>query len=121
MNYLKLIGKNIGIMLVIILSSTLLVTLLNYFNIISGSLLSIFKIIIIFISFFTGGFLTGKKCTAKGWLEGLKLGVIFSIILFLINLIFIKNIALKFLLYYLILVVCSILGSMIGISKKTNQ
>lgn len=118
MKYLKLVSKNIGIMSLIIIVSTFIFTLLNYFNLISGSFMAILEIIIIAISLFIGGFLTGKNSQSKGWLEGLKIGIIFSIILLIINFIFVKNFELKNILYYLIITICSIFGSMIGISKK---
>ena len=120
MAYLKLISKNIGIMALIILISSFFITLLNYFDILSGSFLSILKIIIMIVSFFTGGFLTGRNSNSKGWLEGLKLGVIFSSLLFIINIFLIKNFAFKNILYFIILIVSSIVGSMIGISKKRD-
>lgn len=121
MKYLKLLGTNLLIMFLILFISTFLITLLNYFNIINGSLLSIFKIIIIVLTMLIGGFLTGVKAKEKGWLEGIKIGGLFSIFLILINIIFIKQFSLKNIIYYLILIFASILGSIIGISKKASQ
>lgn len=118
MKYLKLISKNIGIMSLIIIVFTFIFTLLNYFNLISGNVMAVLQIIITIIALFIGGFLTGKNSQSKGWLEGLKIGIIFSILLLIINLIFIKNFEIKNTLYYLIMIGCSIFGSMIGISKK---
>ena len=120
MKYLKLLGINLSIMFLILFICTFIITLLNYFNIISGNTMSILKILIIILTMLIGGFLTGKKSKEKGWLEGIKIGSIFSIILILINLLFIKNFEFKNIIYYLILIIASVLGSMVGISKKAS-
>ena len=83
-------AKNLGFSLLFIIGSLLILTLLltffNYFNLFSNGLVSTFKIIIPIISLFAGGFFIGKKSSKKGWLEGLKLSLIFTIILILFNL-----------------------------------
>lgn len=122
MNYLKVLGKCLLYMISILLISTIIITLLNYFNVFGSNLVTIFKIIIALISIFVGGFIVGKNSKEKGWLEGLKFGFIIIAILFFINWIFLKqewNI--KNLIYYLILIVSSIFGSMIGINKKNEE
>ena len=118
MKYLKLYSKNILIMTSIFLILTLLVTLLSYFDLISDKLLSIFEIIIMIVTLFTGGFLTGMNSSNKGWLEGIKIGLIFIILFIIINILFIKFFQFKNILYYLILLVTSCFGGMIGILKK---
>lgn len=122
MNYLKIIGKSLIYMISILLVSTIIITLLNYFNIIGNKFITVFKIIIAFISMFIGGFIMGKNSKQKGWLEGIKLGFIIIVILFLTNLIILKqDWSVKNLIYYLILIVSCIFGSMIGINKKIDN
>lgn len=120
MGYLKNVGKSLLYMISIILVLTFLVTVLNYFNIVGSKILSIMEILIILISMFVGGFLIGKKSKQKGWLEGIKLGLIFVAILSLFNYL---GLGQKFsvinLIYYLILIISCTLGSMIGINKKS--
>ena len=117
MNYIKKYSKILIIMFLIILVTTFFITLLNYFDILGRSLTVIFKILIILISMFTGGYIVGMKCKNKGYLEGLKLGVIFSIILFIFTLIF-GDFKITNIFYYLILIISTIFGSMIGINKN---
>ena len=106
----------------IIIVSTFLVTTLNYFNIIGPKLLTIFKILIILSSMFTGGIIIGKNSKQKGWLEGIKLGLIVTVILILFKYLGLNQ---KFLItniiYYIILIISCTLGSMIGINKKKND
>ena len=119
MEYLKKIGKILLYMFFMILVFTFLVTVLNYFNIMGTKMLSIMKILIILITMFVGGFLIGKNSKQKGWLEGIKLGMIFVIILVLFNYLGLrKQFLITNLIYYLILVISCTLGSMIGINKK---
>jgi len=119
MKYLKNIGISFLIMLGIIIISSLILTTLNYFDIFNKSTISIFKILIIVITYFIGGLLIGKKSIKKGWLEGLKFGLIVSIILILFNILGLsQEFNLKLIFYYLILISSTILGSMIGINKK---
>ena len=109
--------STLGIMLLIMIISTLVLTFFNYFDIFSKETVSVLKMSLIFITLFIGGIIIGKKSSKKGWLEGLKLGLIFCIILFIINL-FLGSFSFKTLFYFFILIVSSIFGSMIGIQKK---
>lgn len=122
MNYLKLLGKSFIYIVSILLISTLVVTILNYFNIFGSKLVTFFKIVIALISMFVGGFIMGKNSKQKGWLEGLKLGLIILLILVLMNyLILRQSFEIRNLVYYLILLSSSVFGSMIGINKKAQD
>ena len=119
MKYLKKLGISFLYIIGFILILTFITTLLSYFNILSDKVTSIVKIIIPVISLFIGGFYIGKKSLKKGFLEGLKLGGIFSLILIIFNYLALNNsFKFKYLLFYMILIISSIFGSMIGINKK---
>jgi putative membrane protein (TIGR04086 family) len=64
------------------------------------------------------GYNIGKISKDKGYLKGLTSGLILITILFLISLILHANIKLITLLYYLIIIICTTLSSMIGVNKK---
>ena len=81
MEYLKKLGFSLGITISSILVLTLLVTVLNYFNLFSEGLVNVFKIIIPIVSLFVGGFLMGKNSNENGWVEGLKFSLVFIILL----------------------------------------
>ena len=116
-NYLK----NIGYTFIFIFVSTLVITLLNYFGILNGNMLKILSIILILLSIFVGGFFTGKNANKKGYLEGIKFGLIMIVIILFMNLLLFKNeFALTNILYYLSLLFSSTIGSMIGIQRKSS-
>lgn len=115
LNYLK----DFGISFFGLLITMFLVTLLNYFNIINESFLSILQIVVPAIWLFVGGFLIGRNSSNKGYLEGIKFGLIFVILFLLISLLGIgEKFEVKAIIYYLILISSSMIGSMIGINKK---
>lgn len=121
-NYLKNLGISFLYTLVILLICTFLTTVLNYFNIMGGKTLSIFKIIILVLSLFSGGFVIGKKSNNKGWLEGLKYGLFILVISFIFNyLAFDKSFELKNILYYTIILISCIFGSIIGINIRKEK
>lgn len=117
--------KKFGIALIYIISIllifTLITTLFNYFNIMSDKTMSILKIIIPIISLFIGGIYLGMNTRLKGFCNGLKLGLIFIGIMILLNILFISSFEFKNILYYLILLITTSLGSMIGINVKKND
>ncbi len=100
----------------------ILISLLYYFNIIPTNIVNYFKLIMISIAMLIGGIYIGTKATKKGWLEGLKVGLEMIIILFLFSYLgFDQGISIKTIVYYLILLASSTLGSMIGISRKKQN
>lgn len=122
MKYLKSITKAIGIMVLMLLISTLFITLFHYFNIIGKKFVTILEIVVPILTLFIGGFLIGKTSEKKGWLEGLKLAFIFLILMILFNYLGLRNhLEIKNLIYYLILVISSMFGSMIGINKNNQK
>ena len=115
-NYLK----NVEYTLLVILITTIVITILNYFNIVKGNLLNIISIIVILLAVFVGGFLTGRKANKKGYLEGIKFGTIIIVIILLLNLFIFKNkFTLTNILYYPSLLFCSTIGSMLGIQRRS--
>ena len=99
----------------------IILSLFYYFNTISDNTLNIISLISTFICIIIGGIYIGNRTNRKAYLEGLKLGLIISILFTFFSLvIFNKGINIKSLLYYLSLLLTSTLGSMIGISKRKN-
>ena len=113
--------KSLGLFFIILFSSTLVITLFNYFNIMNNKVISIMKFIIPMISILVSSYRLGKLSDKKGYLEGLKFGGI-VIVIFMILVIILDKLEWKNMFYYLILLLTSIFGSMIGINrKKTNS
>ena len=122
MKYIKKIFFPLLIMTSIILIFPLLISTLSYFGLLNSKITSIFKILVSLSSFLIGGFLVGKKSEKKGYIEGIKLSIIFLVITMIINY-FILDTPFKFktLLYYIILTISCMFGSMIGIIKKQSN
>lgn len=120
MKCIKNISISILYILITILVLNIFTTTLSYFNLISDKTVSLFKVFTLVISLFIGGIYIGSKTNKKGWLEGIKLGLIFIIFLIIYNFIN-DSFNIKNILYYLIVITSSIFGSMVGISiKKTD-
>ena len=119
MIYLKKLGISFLYIIGSILALTFITTSFSYFNIFNDKVTSIIKIIIPILSMFIGGYYIGKKSLKKGFIEGLKLGLMFSIFLIIFNYLALDNsFKFKYALFYLILIIATILGSMIGINRK---
>jgi len=111
--------KSLVVTSIIILISTIVITILNYFNIINGTILKVIEAIIPIISIIIGAYLIGKSSTKKGYIEGIKYSTIWILILLIINLIT-KNTNLFDLLYFITIIFFSIISSSIGINRKKN-
>ena len=97
-----------------------LLTLSNIFKIETNKIIII---IIWAIIMFISGFLVGKKTNNKGYLKGLLFSIFCIFILLLLSLIFGFKLNINSLIYYIILIISTTFGSMMGISKskKTNK
>ncbi len=118
MTYLKKYGKRLLFTMISILLSLLAITLLYYFNIIGQNTNKALKIITIIINIFISSFILGKNALKKGYLEGIKLSLIIIPLFIIIALITSSKLEIKAILYYIIITITSVLGSMIGINKK---
>lgn len=123
MKYLKNLGISLLYIIVPILILTFISTLFHYLGLFNNSIMKISKIIIPVVSMLAGGFVIGKKQGKNGWLEGLKLALIFLVVLTLFNILGLDNtISIKMIIYYLILIIATILGSIVGVNKfKPNN
>lgn len=119
--YLKYL-KGLILVLGVLFSSTLLISILYYLNILNDGFNNYLLLLSSFISMLVGGIYIGLKSKEKGYIEGLKIGLISIFILMILSIILYKtNINSKNIIYYLILLSSSILGSMIGINKKKTD
>ena len=114
--------KTIHILWISVLSFLIFSFLLSFLNKIhflysNSTDILVFIFMLLFFSIL--GFYYGKKTPSKGYLEGLKVGGILILFLIIINLIFFQNrFTIERTLYYITLILSSMLGSMIGINKK---
>jgi len=119
--YLKYL-KGLILVLGVLFSSTLIISILYYLNILNDGFNNYLLLLSSFISMLVGGIYIGLRSKEKGYIEGLKIGLISIFILMILSIIMYKtNINSKNIIYYLILLSSSILGSMIGINKKKTD
>lgn len=119
MKTLKKYSKTIGIFFLCILVLSFLVSLFNIANILytKGSDIMIMIGMVLIFGFI--GLQFGRVATEKGYLEGLKIGGSLILVLIVINLLFYRTgFSLERFIYYVVLILSSTLGSMIGINKK---
>ena len=121
MIYLKKYGLRILYTLIFICISLIISTALYYFNIINNGFYKTLKIIITLLAIFINSYILGKQSTQKGYLEGLKFSLLLIFIFFILKLITKEPLKLRLLLYYIIVVITSIFGSMLGINKKKDN
>jgi putative membrane protein (TIGR04086 family) len=122
MNYLKKLGISILLWLTSIMIFILLFTTLSYFEIIKGIGITTFKIGIPILAIFISSFYLGKKANKKGWLEGIKLGLIVILFIMIMSFIILKEkFKITYFIYYIILLTSSILGGMIGINFNKKR
>lgn len=118
MSNLKKYSFHLLITLASIIITLLLTTILYYFNIINPSTYNILKIVSLLLVILINSIFLGKKAKSKGYLEGLKLSLLIIFIFIILTLLFTKTFHLKYLIYYIIIMITSILGGMLGISTK---
>lgn len=116
MKYGKFLLLSFGILLLL----TFIISIFNYFDILKENVFSIFKFIVIFLSFFTGGIYIGSNSLSKGYLSGL-IGAFLGIVLAFIITILAKNLTVSFLYFILNLLIASLSGSIIGINLKQKK
>ena len=116
-----MIKKYIKFSLINILSiiiSIFILTIFNYFEIFNNNIIDVLKLLIVLVSIFINSYFIGKNSKNKGYLEGLKFGSIFIIFILFYNLLFINDFTFKIIIYYILILVTSMVASTIGINRK---
>ena len=121
MNYLKKLGKIVITTLLSIIILGFILTILYYFDVINNNIYNIMKMIIVLLSLFINAYILGKSSTKYGLIEGLKLGAIVLVIMFILKIITNSSFDIRTLIYSFILILISSLGLVIGINKKENK
>lgn len=116
MSYIKAIIFNILELFTLLF----IITIPYYFNLINDKTYSILKLIILLISIFINSFILGKNTKKKSYIEGIIYGIIVITILLILTII-LSKIKIKLLVFYPLILITSILGSIINKIKKINQ
>ena len=121
MLYLIKYGKRLLWMIISLLLSLVFINTLYYFNFITTNTYKILEIIIFIINIFISTYILGKNTSKKGYLEGIKYSLIIISLFIVLTLLINEPFKLKILIYYLIIIITSILGSTMGINKKKKN
>ncbi len=114
LKYLKYLGISLGILLIL----SFLTTSLNYLHIINNTTINILNTINLILSLFIGGFLIGRNTNNKGYLEGIKFGGIYVLLIIIFNILIKTKFSIRIIILCAILLLSSMIGSMIGINYK---
>ena len=108
-------------LIVPLIAFLLIPLLISIFNLFGVNLNRIVLIIISSVIMLISGFFIGKKSLKKGFVGGGILGLVFVVLLIILGLFFKLKFSLGRFIYYIILILSSMLGSIIGINKKKSN
>jgi putative membrane protein (TIGR04086 family) len=113
--------KYIGIFVIFIVGISIGTSLINLTGF-KPNLINKLAVILTALSFFIVSSMASKNITEKGYILGIKLGLLFVILMILINLIFFKSgFNIDRIIYYTILIISSILGGSFGKNLKIKK
>ncbi len=113
--------KYLGLFILFVIGIAAFTSLINLTGI-SSTIISKLGVILTAISFFIVSTLASRKSQDKGYLLGIKLGLIFVITLIIINLIVFKsNFNIDRFIYYTILIASGTLGGSFGKNLKAKK
>lgn len=122
MNNVKNYLIAIGYFLLVVAVFAIILTIFNYYDIVTNKLFKVIKVLIPSLALFIGGYKVGNNANKKGYIEGIKLSLIVIVILFMFSYLgFNASFSISLILYYIILIISSMLGAMIGINKKITS
>ncbi len=122
MNNVKNYLIAIGYFLLVVAVFAIILTIFNYYDIVTNKLFKVIKVLIPSLALFIGGYKVGNNANKKGYIEGIKLSLIVIAILFMFSYLgFNASFSISLILYYIILIISSMLGAMIGINKKITS
>jgi len=119
LNTLKKYGLHVLSNSVEIVLSFFLLTILFYYNIISDKIFPFVKLVVVLITFLVHSFLLSRRLEQKGFIIGLFYALIYILIFTVSSVIFYKFQG-KIFLYFFLLIIISILGSLFGIQKRSS-
>lgn len=112
----------IGYFLLVVAVFAIILTIFNYYDIVTNKLFKVVKVLIPSLALFIGGYKVGNNANKKGYIEGIKLSLIVIVLLFMFSYLgFNASFSISLILYYIILIISSMLGAMIGINKKITS
>ena len=115
---MKYLLKTLGFYAIFIILITFICSLLNLIGV-NSTITNLIIFIFNMIMFFFLGFKNGKCVVSKGYIAGIKMSLLFILLLIVINLFTARNFfSISTIVYYVILMLSGIAGSMIGINKK---
>ena len=120
MTYVKKIGKALFLNVIEVIIFLFILTLLYHFNYLDDRHYSFYKLCILLGSIFINSVLIGRKTLKKGYLEGIKYGFLI-LILFLVPCIYFSKFRLSVIIFYGLIIMTSVIGSIIGISTKKKR
>lgn len=110
------------VVLSIILVCSVLISLLLRFTTVNESSFTWIIIGLSFIALFFGGFISGKKGRQKGWILGAGTGLLFTLVVFLVQYL---GYQLKFdseqYLYHLGYIIISLVGGILGVNLANHR
>ena len=107
--------------IIIFIVGLLLTSILYYFNITNDKINGILIYLVSFVSIFIGALKTGKITKQKGIISGLIYFAFVFIIMFLLSItVFNIQIKLNMFIYYLVILIFSVLGSIIGKNMQSE-
>lgn len=119
MKQMKFYGKQMIQFIGSTLIFTILLSIFQYMGWMSSKFSHILSLMFILLLCFILGIFSGKNATNKGYIEGLKIsGFIILFLLFLQVIFFQSGFPIQRILYYVLIIISTIIGAMIGINKK---
>ena len=113
--------KTIVFEFIILISFMIITTTLYYFNITNNKINNLLNIFVFIIIFILSGIYIGKRSNKKFYLEGLKISGINILLFIIFTMIFKLGFGFKNIIYYLLITLLTVSGSILGSLLKRKK